>query len=99
MYVPPERPDFVPQQLWDQEMGRATSGLPSLDIKMDILLFSPSPVRLPQDWPTEIEIDQYVRHTPNASYKARLVNGRAEFRPAQALQLASRGEYRGRRTY
>ncbi|KAK3953862.1 Cupredoxin [Pseudoneurospora amorphoporcata] len=73
MYVQPKRPDFVRQQVWDQEMGRATSGLPSLVIKMDILLFNPSPVRLPQDWPTDIEIDQYVRHTPKASYKARLV--------------------------
>lgn len=91
MYAPPQRPDFVPQDIWDREMGRATSGLPSLTIKIDMLLFNPSPAGLPQDWPTDIQIDQYVRQTPTVSYRARLVNGQADFRPVQVLQLASRG--------
>ncbi|KAA8630074.1 hypothetical protein SMACR_12868 [Sordaria macrospora] len=99
MYAPPQRPDFVPQDIWDREMGRATSGLPSLTIKIDMLLFNPSPAGLPQDWPTDIQIDQYVRQTPTVSYRARLVNGQADFRPVQVLQLASRGRCRGRRAY
>ncbi|KAH7631466.1 hypothetical protein B0T09DRAFT_381600 [Sordaria sp. MPI-SDFR-AT-0083] len=61
MYAPPQRPDFVPQDIWDREMGRATSGLPSLTIKIDMLLFNPSPAGLPQDWPTDIQIDQFPR--------------------------------------
>ncbi|EAA33776.2 hypothetical protein NCU08530 [Neurospora crassa OR74A] len=54
---------------WTWEIGNVPSGPTSLDIRLDMLLFSPSSDDLPQDQPTEIQIDQYLRDKTSPSYK------------------------------
>ncbi|KAL0472764.1 hypothetical protein QR685DRAFT_153686 [Neurospora intermedia] len=62
-------PPMIIDGYWIWETGNVPSGPTSLDIRVDMLLFSPSSDDIPQDQPTEIQIDQYQRDMTSPSYK------------------------------